>query len=129
MAMKFREPNMTKWRGVRPGHNGIQIAWRGDATAALPVAYTVTPLKTLYLVETEIEITTAVVSNALLRWRTGAVTVRFFGYNFLMTAAGVMSPYQCTFWPPLEIPSDDTIQLVVAGAGSTASAEIHGWEE
>ena len=129
MAMKFREPNMTKWRGVRPGHNGIQVAKYNYAINATTIIHTVTDEKTFFLttLTLSIEVPAAGYSYMFVR-DAGDVVAYFLGF-IQCSATSAAGPLAVTFNPPLEIPEKYDICIRSTVAVLEVAGFVHGWEE
>ena len=129
MAMKFREPNMVKWVGVRPGHNGIQVAKQNAVINATVIVHTVTDGKTFFLttLTLSIEVPAAGYSYMFVR-DAGDVVAYFLGF-IQCSATSAAGPLAVTFNPPLEIPEKYDICVGSTVALLTVGGFVHGWEE
>ena len=118
MATVHREPNMVKWIGVRPGHNGEQV-WESGELLALgnTLLYTVAAGKLLLLFDVNLSIQTsaASVEGGLLVYDAVPAIVDYFLHfrvppNFSVTDS-------TAFWVPYEIPATYTVRLIASAAG------------
>jgi len=127
--MDFREPNQVKWVGVRPGHNGEQVAesYVGGAGVDYEL-YEVPAGKTFYL------------CNYIAHFNRNAWGDQSTFYirddgdvNWLLLAGNVgvpdAGPHCLNFGlHPLEVPAEYDF-YVVAGANTYSWVMIHGWVE
>lgn len=127
--MKFREPNMAKWQGVRPGHNGVSISKTGAAVNTTTTLYTVPAGKTLFLVSWDLWTygIGAGLFYAILRDVSDG-TVRYLGGGTLI-ANGEHQPNFGNSWPPIEIPAGYDIAVYSAAANLNVVFDFSGWEE
>ena len=128
-VMGFREPNMARWVGVRPGHDGTQIAKSGHTDNALLIVHTVTAGKTLYLTAALASGNTAGTATGINIWVRNAADVA--QYYLIQNSLNVNTYFAVglSFNPPLEIPAGWDIVIVAGHATARADLFIHGWEE
>ena len=127
--MHFREPNQVKWQGSRPAHNGNQVLeYLEDGINNYTELYEVTAGKVLYLTYAGV-FTRANTTNLcyLAIFDDTPVLWRIIGGTFVITANSVMN-WSANFWPPIEVPSEYTIQKFNSANVLTVGT-IHGWEE
>lgn len=129
MATIHREPNMARWIGVRPGHNGDQVSVSLMTNGAVAIIYTVPAGKTLFLCGMTIGLYMSGAGvGAYVRVRNVAdVTVytlfaQVTNFAFDVTVAK-------SYWPPIEIPTGYDIVQAATGAGQEIDTHIHGWVE
>jgi hypothetical protein len=127
--MKWREPNRAKYIGVRPAHDGVQIAKRATATNGESTIHTVTAGKTFYLVWVKLICGTAGVGETYLVWKSGATTILYLCDILVATPVGIISPDSAYFYPPMEIPFGDILSVISSAIAVTGIGEIFGWEE
>jgi len=128
-AMLYREPNMVKWIGERPGHNGTQVAKSTFANNATVILHTVTAAKTFFLTHYNYEFDpTATGQEGRLLVRNVADVIQ---YDIVYTAARSIDTdlVSGTFVQPLEIPAGYDICLVSSALNAPVRVFIHGWEE
>jgi len=127
--MKFREQNQVKWVGVRPGHNGTQVAAYAAMINGVGVVYTVGAGKTLFLAECFLCSTGNITGQCSLAWYDDLWAFQRY-FCMCDTIAGVqIQKDHCNFCPPLEIPAGHIIAVASGALGLTASGQIFGWEE
>jgi len=127
--MNFREPNQVKWVGVRPAHNGTQIAKQATAIDQTTVLHTVTSGKTLFIATLIIEFdstVSGVVGNVRVR-DTSDVTM--FDIVTCVMREATQELLSIPFNPPLEIAEGYDIVLVSNNSSMRTIGFIHGWEE
>jgi hypothetical protein len=129
MAMKFREPNMTKWRGVRPGHNGTQVAKHNHAINALVIVHTVTDGKTFFLTTLTLSVGAPAAGVGWMYVRDAADVDAYFLVFVQCSATTASGPFSVTFNPPLEIPEKYDIVVRSNVAVLDVYGFVHGWEE
>lgn len=129
MAMGFREPNMARWLGVRPAHNGTQVAKYASAINTTAIVYTVTAGKVLHLFHAEVWIAVAAAGQGFLLVRNAADVAQYY-FLPILCAAAVMHPCGvANFYPPVEIPEGWDICVVSSAAVLSVTGEIFAWEE
>ena len=129
MAMNFREPNQVLWRGVRPGHNGIQVFGAGTATETAIDVYEVTAGKTLYLTYMQLNCNnSAGIHYGDLRWTDDSNVLQNILILHQFDGAGQLSNAVALPFP-IEIPAGHKIRVNSVHAELDASATIFGWEE
>ena len=122
MATVYREPNMVKWVGVRPGHNGEQVLIEID-TAVNATLYTVAADKILFLFD----------------WHFGTLPNLSFACNLAIhndaavrqvylvaigTNAGDMSSESTqALWVPIELAEDWSLRVITS---QTVRGYLHG---
>jgi len=127
--MKFREANHVLRVGVRPGHDGTQIYYHVLAnligrTALMPVHASLTRYITYYYMST----TPNNALNAELELR-NAVPATVWWICYARSRVGYLGQtISGSFWPPLEVPSDWTIDVNLSAA-QAVTVGILGWEE
>ena len=128
-AMSYREPNQVKWVGIRPGHNGTQVAIGQVAVNATNIIYTVTAGKTFYLSHAQLNFYAVLAAITFLLYvRDGADVGQYNIISLASAGAGhLASP--CVFYPPIEIPAGWDIVVSSNSLSGNAYAFIHGWEE
>ena len=127
--MKFREGNMAGWIGVRPGHNGEQVAKSNSVSGAIAIVYTVSVLKTFFLTHFTLgyySVGAATNVAFYIRDAGDALVYTIFGVNAL---AGWSKGFSGLLNPPLEIPAGYDICISTGGAAGLIQAFVHGWEE
>ena len=127
--MKFRENNWVRWVGVRPAHNGEQVAKSGTAKNGITVLYTVPSDSTMFLSLVTLGIrrhTNSTDFSVYIR-DTSDVTsyVIWTDYIDVDTCFGLSIP----FIIPLEIPAGYDICLSTGADYCNIYAFIHGWVE
>jgi len=128
-AMAFREPNQVKWVGIRPAHNGEQVAKSNAATNGTTIIHTVTATKTLYLCTSTLTYWGAVGSGQIKVRNAADVDQYILVIGGLITAAGAFFGLSIPFNPPLEIPAGWDVVVLSSIAASVAEGFIFGWEE
>ena len=127
--MEFREKNRVKWVGVRPAHDGEEVAVNKLVTNTFGDVYVVPAGKTLHLISVSLgfsAIATGLVS-VYLRPSAGGATYYFFESSIV-----VALPVQSEQWyayPPLELSAGDSVRVSSGVAGLTVRASIFGWIE
>lgn len=127
MAMtKHREPNMVKWVGVRPGHNGIQVLASDSADDATVIVYTV-PADSLLLIFSVFCVHT-------YRTAVGAAHLAIYDdvpaiFHYLARGRSDVArhwniAYGLTI--PIEVPEDYSIRIASNAAGSPCYGGITG---
>ena len=129
MAMLYREPNMVKWVGVRPGHNGTQIAKYAAVVNATAIVHTVTAGKTLFLCTATLGMSVASAGSGILFIRDGADVLTMLLAALQWSAGGGLHSGPFTAYPPIEIPSGYDIVVESTAAVLTVVGSIFGWEE
>lgn len=127
--MTYREANHAKWVGTRPAHYGAQIVKTKDADNATVTVYTVTAGHILHLCGINFLCYSAAVGRGFMQWRSGAVAIHVFSHFRIITAVGASPNCFQSFWPPMEIPAGDIIEIASANLGFTVTGDIFGWEE
>ena len=127
--MKFREENHVKRVGVRPGHDGTQIAKTNTAINLTAIVHTVTAAKTLFLTSAVLGVEVIAAGNAAA-WIRDVGDV-FWWYLFRTDIVAAQNPPigVVTFWPPVEVPAGYDIVVMSAVALLKVRLSIHGWEE
>ena len=128
-AMSYREPNQVKWVGIRPGHNGTQIAISQVAVNATAIVYAVPAGKTFYLSHAQLNFYSVLAAITFLLYVRNAADVA--QYNIISLASGVAGhlAVPCVFNPPIEIPALWDIVVSSNSLSGNAYAFIHGWAE
>lgn len=127
--MKYREPNMVKWVGARPGHNGTQVLVSGAAVGAQVLTYQVTLGKTLFLVSTSLEVRLAAVGSATLELANDGGIFQYLLEDLeLITVVGFIPLQAHLYTPPIECPSQWQF-FMTSSAGLNVRGGIFGWEE
>ena len=128
-ASKHREGNKARWVGVRPAHNGDQVAVSGTADHSTVVIYEVPAGKVFCLTSWTLA------SDNNLTGR-GTLTVRdddnvtVFDIAQLLTITGQQPSHaNGIFTPPLEVPEGWDIALISDIANSAFRSTILGWVE
>ncbi len=127
--MKHREPNMVKWQGSRPAHNGEQVHKEANAENESLIIHTVTAGKTFYLVYACLSYNGIATGKAAIytTTNTGALIANLC--SEYCTAAISGKPTVMTFWPPLELSSLYRIYCRSYVVSLFAKGIIFGWEE
>ena len=129
MPTSWREPNAARWVGVRPAHNGEQIALEVAATNAIVIVYTVPAGKVLYLVEAMLwSLNNSGIKKLYIRDAADAMW-RHLCYIVALSAAGVPNADHWNAWPPLEVPAGYDVCVSGSAAGITGNGAIFGWVE
>ena len=117
-----REPNMVKWIGVRPGHNGEQILIDID-TAVSVIVYTVPADKLLFLFDWSISTVANLNIHSRLQIRTAVpvVVANIAGASSYTGDSGTNNAQ--ALWVPIEIEAGYDIYLVATGV---TRGYIHG---
>lgn len=127
--MKFREPNMVKWQGVRPGHNGTQVLVSGAVVGAQVLTYQVTLGKTLFLVSTSLQARFPVVGWSTLDLADDGGIFQYLLEDLeLITMVGFIPLQAHLYTPPIECPSQWQF-FMTSSAGLNVRGGIFGWEE
>lgn len=128
--MSHREQNMERWVGVRPGHNGEQIAAYYGVTDATTAVYTVPDGKTLFLVTALAAFdnwSAAARSGSAVLYTDAAAAVWFLaGWRFVANGNDQVPIH---FNPPMEIPEKYYFTLISSGANSSSRLSLFGWLE
>lgn len=128
-AMSFREPNRSLWRGMRPGHNGIQVHGRSGATNLTLDVYEVTSGKTLYLTYMNFSSNNSAGNvSAELLWTDNGNTIQEVLAHHDFEAAGQLAD-SIVFLFPIELPSGHKIRIYSGAVSLDAYGVIFGWEE
>lgn len=128
-VMEFREPNQVLWRGVRPAHNGTQIAKDKTITNGTAIVHTVTAAKTFFLTAATFSVFgSAAAQRGELFVRDADDLNPYLIFLLGLGAAGHFSE-GLPFNPPLEIPAGYDVCIFSNDANLGAAAFIHGWEE
>lgn len=127
---EHREPNMVKWVGVRPGHNGEQIAKSNTVAGDTAIVHTVNAGKTFFLCYYDFiySTRTADISGSLFVRNVADALVYTLSVGRINTTLYSMSA-QSGLIIPIEIPTGFDICIISAGATTPVYAFIHGWEE
>jgi len=126
---RYREANMVKWVGVRPGHNGTQIATYTEANNGTVVAYTV-PANTVFLwtaYSCWFHNTSGAASTGYcLLYKPGPTAV----YRILTERVANNESGHSTqeFYFPIECEAAWYFQLVSGAANARVQFSIHGFE-
>jgi len=128
-AMLYREDNKVLWRGVRPAHNGVQVAKSALATNNTVILHTVTAGKTLFLTTMVYGTDPEAVGLCQMQVRNVADVVQYTIQNFIPRTTSTSFSGSITFNPPLEIPAGYDIILVSGIAMLDLNCFINGWEE
>lgn len=127
--MNFREANQVKWVGIRPGHNGEQIAKHHVAVNTTAIIHTVTSGKTFYLSSASYMIYYTGAGFAIMSVRDlSDVAVYHLGMGY-KAANDPTITLPISFPQPLEIPAGYDIYLQSLAADLHVFGFIHGWEE
>lgn len=127
--MDFREPNQVKWVGMRPGHNGTQVALTGMANNNTVVVYTVPAGQTLYLCTVTLTSNFGAAGSGWA-WLETAGAVFVYGFSGVLNTAGSGAlGSTAQFWPPMEVPTGYVIKVISGAAGLLIYASIYGWVE
>lgn len=127
MALTYhREPNRANWIGVRPGHDGQQIARYAPANNATVIIYTVPADKILLLCSFTYNAHSTGGNYGTMGVYNAAAALQYLFVNAGMPINGNVIFHSGTFNPPLEIPTGYTIRVVSTGATVWASGFIHG---
>jgi len=127
--MKHRESNQVKWVGVRPGHNGIQVAKHASATNAIAIIHTVSAGKTLFINSYAVSVDDIASGNAFFFVRdTGDVVKYNLLFARVVANGGGITVTGC-FPKPLEVPAGYDVCIQSTVPSLTTWGFIHGWEE
>jgi len=127
--MKFREQNQVKWVGVRPGHDGTQVAASNVASAGDAIVYTVPVGKVLYVTAWNAQAKDTAGGNAALfavRDDLDAWVYSFMALSFAVAGQVVSS---LSHDPPLEVPAGYDVYVYTDNAAAQIWATVFGWVE
>lgn len=127
-ATKHREPNRARWVGVRPAHEGEQIAKSGSANNGSSIIHTVTVGKIFCLthwIVSAYQSTAGVSSRLVVNDSVGALQ-----YTIVLLYSAAVGGQVASGSPlvPIEIPAEWKISLISNGAGATVYGFIAGFE-
>ena len=125
--MGWREPNRARWVGIRPAHEGEQVAAYDFVVNGTKVIYTVPAGKTLYLCNVVGGLAAVEVGNARMTLRSGGVDYYNFAEYRVHSASGVTVPFGVSFPIPLEVPPGDTIILYSSADNLIIIGSFFGW--
>ena len=129
MATLHRETNLIKWVGVRPAHNGTQVAVSLLTNGAVSIIYTVPAGVTLFLCGMIVGLYMSGAGvTAYVRVRNVADVTQYTLFNQVTNFAFDVT-LNHSFWPPLEIPTGYDIVQAATGAGQEIDTFLHGWIE
>jgi len=127
--MKFREPNQVRWQGVRPAHDGERfgafvslngVGWN----AVLPVHATMTRYVTYFYMGMPHNLVQR--ASLAVRNDVAAVIQQFGDWESVVANPGI---WVCqSFWPPVEVPPNWTIDMNLSVAAWTRCGVL-GWRE
>lgn len=127
--MGFRENNRVLWRGVRPAHNGTQVAVPNSATNAEVVIYTVPAGTIFHLTWYGFSISALAAGRGVLAIYDDAPAIIAYLAETNVVLA-VNTPMSCCGLPfPIELLPDYTVRIYSSAAGLTARGSIAGWVE
>ena len=128
-AMNFREPNQVKWVGVRPAHNGEQLAINNNAQGTTITMYTVPTDQVAFvdLMVVTLDCNAANhISGVYVEDSGGTIIYRIIGTYVRDISTRV---YPISFYPPLELPSGYQIIISSDSSDLITRVFIHGWVE
>lgn len=127
--MTYREGDRTKWVGVRPAHEGTQIAKSATATNGTTLLHTVTAGKIFFLTSWSFTCNTTTVDKyGRLAVRDGEDDWIYSIAHLHMDATRTIGMAAGLYFP-LEIPAGWDIVVYSNNAGLNARGFIQGWEE
>ena len=122
MATTFREPNMVKWIGVRPGHEGEEVLIN-VLNAATAVLYTVPADKILLLYDWYLSLAYVGAASCQVNLRNDAAAIIGNIANFDTCAGNNTAHIAQNLTIPIELLEDYDIRIVT---GVTVRGYIHG---
>jgi hypothetical protein len=125
--MTFREPNMMKWVGVRPAHNGEQVIGYGSVANGYAVLYTVPAGGIFYLTFAHLVPVAVAAGFAVIYLMDATSTAYAVVAGMFFNAAGVMVGNSSPFTYPIEVPEGHIIKARSSAAGLTVVGTIVGW--
>lgn len=127
--MSFREKDKARRVGVRPAHEGTQIAKDGTANNNTVIIHTVTAGKVFYLVDWSMCMV-AGATNQISTLHVRDASDVFAWYIHILRSAGSanLSEANSLFYPQ-EIPAGYDVCVSSDNVGMISYAHIHGWEE
>lgn len=127
--MEFRESNQALWRGVRPGHNGVQVVANNNANNDTIEIYTVSIGKILYLTTLSWGTDPNAEGRGLIRVRNTTDVLQYDIVDIYSRGANPCFSGSIPFNPPLEIPERWDIVVTSTVTSFVMFCFIHGWEE
>ena len=125
MATTFREPNMVKWIGVRPGHEGTQVIEYNKAQGNTQILYTVPADKLFMLfgVVYNVYCTAASAGRLAIFNAVPAITKILFEHNAF---ANISSLATKSYEIPIELPETYSLRIVSDAATYVLNCTIDG---
>ncbi len=125
MATSWREPNMARWVGIRPGHGGVQVSGASSKANGYETLYTVGAGKILLIFSWYLSSASSAAGGSSFYIRDGAAAEvhRLCRHGFL--AAGVLSNSGERFIP-YEVPAGYTLDLYTSAATISAYGGFDG---
>jgi len=127
--MTFREANHVLWQGVRPAHDGTQIAKNATITDGVVTIHDVTVGKTFFLTDWVFHINASAVPHFGSLYIATPVPVTVFTISFIRLDAIGQQTLSCAYFYPIEIPATYLIRIASSDAAADVSGFVHGWEE
>ena len=125
MATVHREPNMVKWVGIRPGHNGEQVIEFASGANVQTTVYLVPATKLFLWYGWRLTIRGAAISTGQLEiW--SAVPALKHTIIHIYTQANVAYSAGDRFDPPLELSAGESIRMITLAAGVVMNVGIDG---
>jgi hypothetical protein len=128
-AMVYREPNRTRWVGVRPAHNGEEISKSNNANNATVIIYTVSALKTLFLTGWIHQAYSSGAGTGFLFVTNAADVVQYTISTQSFLVAGNVVQIAGDMFYPIEIAAGYKVKIMTNALAVFTQAFIHGWEE
>lgn len=125
MALVFREKNMAKWIGVRPGHFGTKVVVHGIATNAAVTLYTVAAGYVLLVFTSSLDAFAGGAAAAFFVVRNADTTAESYLHRLAFGAAGTKCDSASRF-VPYELVAGQYITLESNAAGCTARGQFEG---
>lgn len=128
-AMAYREPNEVLWRGVRPGHRGVQVPKYNSASNGTTIVHTVTAAKVFFLTFWSFSARASAVGGTAEFFIRDDEDAAWFRIQFLGFDAVGQGLDSGMFSPPLEIPAGYDIVVKSSLITCDVYGAIDGWEE
>lgn len=128
--MTNREPNMAKWVGTRPGHNGVQVVDSAQAEDAVVTWYTVAAGKVLFLCTYAVSVMNfaAVDVTCYSYIRDNTLAKTYYGIYGRVNDGDSKVPVHM-FNPPMELAAGSTFVHTTSAANVRIRSSIFGWLE
>ena len=125
-VMGFREPNMARWVGVRPGHDGQQLVVLGSATnVQTTIVYTVPAGNLLLLCGIVLSAHGAAVNLSDLYVRNSADVLQYYMWEHYWPSDYGFA-WAHSYYPPIEIPAGWDVVVANGIAASYVRSSING---